>query len=333
MRRPRASISRSAPRAPGCRRRAPTMRNACSPPWASRSRLRSVSIARCCRWKCCSQKDSTRRHTGRPPPFPNPAMRPMPRAYSCLQQQAALRASLPVEAVRAGLARERVATSEAERNTARRDLLTGLRQAIDRGLRVDPAAAREPLIRGWLEVGQIAASASRSPLGANAAIDRWRARFPGHPASTILASEILAPAASKWQGGVGQRLDCPAAAAHRQTVGGRGSGTRWLSGRHRAAARGPASRNPRLRHGHDECQRRAAERAGRRRRIPRRAADARRSRERRTAAQRRSAPAAAQQPRHPGRRSRRLPVCTVSRRRGAPDGAAGVRFRPASRAA
>jgi uncharacterized protein len=118
-----------------------------------------------------------------------------------LQQQTALRASLPVEAVRAGLARERVAATEAERNTARRDLLTDLRQAIDRGLRVDPAAAREPLIRGWLEVGQIAASASRSPLGANAAIDRWRARFPGHPASTILASEILSAGGAEMTGG------------------------------------------------------------------------------------------------------------------------------------
>jgi outer membrane PBP1 activator LpoA protein len=112
-----------------------------------------------------------------------------------LRQDVALRAGQPLEAVRAGIARERIATTDAARNSARRDLLTDLRGAIDRGLRIDPAAAREPLVRGWLEMGQIAAAAGRSPMGAEAALDRWRARFPGHPAATIAYSEIVAPGA------------------------------------------------------------------------------------------------------------------------------------------
>src|SRR5512139_287952 len=117
-----------------------------------------------------------------------------------LRQDVALRAGQPVEAVRAGMARERLATTDAARNAARRDLLTDLRGAIERGLRIDPAAAREPLIRGWLEVGQIAAAAGRSPLGAEGSLDRWRARFPGHPAATITYSEIVAPAARTTPG-------------------------------------------------------------------------------------------------------------------------------------
>ena len=112
-----------------------------------------------------------------------------------LKQDVALRAGQPVEAVRAGVERERVANTEAARTAARRDLLSDLRGAIDRGLRVDPASAREPLVRGWLEIGQIAAAAGRSPLGADAAIQRWRARFPGHPAATIAFNEIVAPGA------------------------------------------------------------------------------------------------------------------------------------------
>jgi uncharacterized protein len=110
-----------------------------------------------------------------------------------LQQQVALRAGQPVDGVRAGIERERVATSDTERARARRDLLTDLRSAIDSGLRVDPAAARDELVRGWLEIGQIAASATRSPLSAPAALERWRGRYPGHPATTIAASEIIAP--------------------------------------------------------------------------------------------------------------------------------------------
>lgn len=108
-----------------------------------------------------------------------------------IQQEVALRANQPVEAVRAGVNRERVATTDAARMTARRDLLTDLRGAVDRGLRIDPAAAREPLVRGWLEIGQIAAAAGRNPLGAEASLERWRARFPGHPAATIAVSDII----------------------------------------------------------------------------------------------------------------------------------------------
>lgn len=109
-----------------------------------------------------------------------------------LQQQVALRAGQPVEAVRAGLERDRVAASDSDRNRARRDLLNDLRSAIDRGLRVDPAVARDNSVRGWLELGQIAAMAAVSPLSAPAAVERWRVRFPDHPATTIVASEIIA---------------------------------------------------------------------------------------------------------------------------------------------
>lgn len=110
-----------------------------------------------------------------------------------LRQQTGLRAGQPVEAVRAGIERERGAASDAERIQARRDLLTDLRAALDRGQRIDPTVSNDPLVRGWLEIGQIAASAARSPLGANAAIERWRGRYPGHPASTIALSEIVSP--------------------------------------------------------------------------------------------------------------------------------------------
>ncbi len=111
-----------------------------------------------------------------------------------LQQQIALRAGLPLDAIKAEQARERVATADAERATARRELLAGLREAADRGVRLDPATAREPVARGWLEMGQIAAAAGRNPQAATAAIERWRTRYPGHPAGTVAFAEIVTPA-------------------------------------------------------------------------------------------------------------------------------------------
>lgn len=112
-----------------------------------------------------------------------------------LRQQVGLRAGQTAAAVQAGIERERIAPDEPGRNRARSDLLTDLRAAIDRGLRVDPAASTNALERGWLELAQLAADVGRSPLSANAMIQRWRERFPGHPASTIVISDILDPAA------------------------------------------------------------------------------------------------------------------------------------------
>lgn len=111
-----------------------------------------------------------------------------------LRQQVGVRAGQPAAAVQAGIARERVAADDNGATRARRDLLHDLRGAIDRGLRVSPADSRDPMERGWIEIAQIASEAGRNPLGANAMIDRWRQRFPGHPASTIVVSEILDPA-------------------------------------------------------------------------------------------------------------------------------------------
>lgn len=111
-----------------------------------------------------------------------------------LRQQVALRAGQPNEAVQAGIARERVAGDDNARTRARRDLLVDLRGAVERGTRIEPARSRDALERGWLELAQIAADVGRSPMSANVWIDRWRQRYPGHPASTIVGVEILDPA-------------------------------------------------------------------------------------------------------------------------------------------
>ncbi|MET0291036.1 MAG: penicillin-binding protein activator, partial [Steroidobacteraceae bacterium] len=112
------------------------------------------------------------------------------RLYS-LQRRVALAAGRPADGVQAGIAAERAAATDAERATARRDLLAQLRQAADRGVRLDPASARDNLARGWLELGQIAANAGRTPLSAAGEVDRWRNRFPGHPGSTIALADVM----------------------------------------------------------------------------------------------------------------------------------------------
>ncbi len=138
---------------------------------------------------------------------------PVPRApadqlrFYSLQRRAALAAGRPADGVAAGIAAERAAATDAERTTARRDLLAQLRQAADRGIRLDPAAARDALARGWLELGQIAANAGRTPLSAAGEIDRWRTRYPGHPGSTIALADILGtPSGTPVQGAGGTQV-------------------------------------------------------------------------------------------------------------------------------
>ncbi len=138
--------------------------------------------------------------------LPQPADAAGASRFLQLRQQVALRSGRPIDAVRAGMEREAAATSNEERMAARRDLLEGLRGAIDGGLRVDPTASNDPLVRGWLELGLIAASAGRSPLSAQAAVAGWRARYPGHPGSTIIDSEILHPGERPGRFVQGQRV-------------------------------------------------------------------------------------------------------------------------------
>ena len=120
---------------------------------------------------------------------------PEPHSLRALQSQehAAFAAGRPVDAVRAGLAIDRVATTDAERTAARRDLLGQLRRAVDRGAKFDLQAQRDAPVRGWLELGTIAANAARSPLSAARDIERWRTRYPGHPGTSIAMAEIMGP--------------------------------------------------------------------------------------------------------------------------------------------
>ncbi len=112
--------------------------------------------------------------------------------YFALRQQLAFATSRPVEGVRSEIARERFAPAEADRLAARRELLAQLREASRTGMRLDAAAAaRDALLRGWLEVGPIAAQAARGDNAAPA-IASWRARNPTHPAADLLRSEYSA---------------------------------------------------------------------------------------------------------------------------------------------
>jgi outer membrane PBP1 activator LpoA protein len=117
--------------------------------------------------------------------------------YWRLKQQAAFAVGRPNDAVVAQISLERWLPSVQELRQSRINLLASLREASERNIRIDPRGASDPTIRGWLELGPIAAAAARSPNASIADVDAWRSRYPNHPASDIVRSELLSQQAQQ----------------------------------------------------------------------------------------------------------------------------------------
>ena len=111
--------------------------------------------------------------------------------YLELRARAAFAASRPVDGVRAAVARERFIVSPDERNQTRIELLAELRSSSERGVRVEPRAVTDPIVRGWLELGPLAAAVARNPTSATADIEAWRTRYATHPANDVVRTELL----------------------------------------------------------------------------------------------------------------------------------------------
>jgi len=111
-------------------------------------------------------------------------------AWLELRQRIAIATARPVDAVRAQVAREPLLGTDAARLAARRELFAQLRTASQRGVKLEPLAAeRDTVLRGWLELGPIAAMAADRG-GAGPALAAWRARYPTHPAADLVRSEF-----------------------------------------------------------------------------------------------------------------------------------------------
>ena len=122
---------------------------------------------------------------------PQPGGGPGVVRYLTLRQQAAFATGRAADGVRAEMARERLLLNPADRTAARSELLGNLRTAQESGVRVDPRAVTDNIVRGWLELAQIAAAVARSPTTSISDVEAWRTRFPNHPASEVVASELL----------------------------------------------------------------------------------------------------------------------------------------------
>jgi outer membrane PBP1 activator LpoA protein len=112
--------------------------------------------------------------------------------YLDARMRIALAAARPVDAVRAEIRTESLTSTTAQRSEVRNRLLALLRQARERGVKLDPAASNDPLVKGWLDLGGLVNGSRGATLSSGAEAARWRARYPQHPATELLG-EALPP--------------------------------------------------------------------------------------------------------------------------------------------
>jgi outer membrane PBP1 activator LpoA protein len=126
---------------------------------------------------------------------PEPAATAAAIRYLGFKRRVALTAGRAVDAVQAQIDLERRVTNVAERRQTRLEMLLALREASESGLRIEPRASTDPVIRGWLELASLSAAAARSPGAAAPDIEAWRTRYPNHPATEVVRTELLGAAA------------------------------------------------------------------------------------------------------------------------------------------
>jgi uncharacterized protein len=111
--------------------------------------------------------------------------------YFRVRERVALAAGRPADAVSAEISGEPWLSNAQELRQSRVNLLGELRDAGDHGVKIDPRASTDPVVRGWLELGTLAALAAHNPNGAIPEIEAWRARNPNHPAAEIVRTQLL----------------------------------------------------------------------------------------------------------------------------------------------
>ena len=111
--------------------------------------------------------------------------------YFNLRGQAAFAAGRPADAIAAEISAEPWLANAQDLRQSRLNLLNELRDASDHGTKIDPRVSNDPVIRGWLELGPLAAEAAHNLNGAIPQIEAWRARNPNHPAADIVRTQLL----------------------------------------------------------------------------------------------------------------------------------------------
>jgi uncharacterized protein len=111
--------------------------------------------------------------------------------YLRLREQVAFAAGDPAAGIEAEVQLEHWLLNAGAVQQSRVALLDDLRNAAERGVRIQAATEKNAVIRGWLELAPLAAEAAHNPTIATSDLTAWLADHPGHPAAGVVRSELL----------------------------------------------------------------------------------------------------------------------------------------------
>jgi uncharacterized protein len=111
--------------------------------------------------------------------------------YLRLREQVAFAAGQPAAGIEAEMQLEHWLMNAAAIQQSRATLLDALRDAAERGVKIEPEMQKSPVVRGWLELAPLAAEAARNPTVAAADLTAWLSDHPDHPAVGVVRSQLL----------------------------------------------------------------------------------------------------------------------------------------------
>jgi outer membrane PBP1 activator LpoA protein len=122
-----------------------------------------------------------------PQPIPREAM---PDVLD-LRARALFALNRPAAAVSAALERERSLSSQEEIRANQRMIWQGLQKSAASNADFTAPAGASTTLTGWLDLGRAALVSARNPFSASEDIAAWRARYPSHPANSMITEDIL----------------------------------------------------------------------------------------------------------------------------------------------
>jgi uncharacterized protein len=122
----------------------------------------------------------------------------------------------PAAAIAVALERERTLTDPQSIQDNRRMIWQGLQRSAAAGGDISVPPGANSILAGWLELSRAALTAARNPFAAGDDVERWRQRYPTHPANTVLKQDVLPD--------IGASLEYPAQVALVLPLTGRAQG-------------------------------------------------------------------------------------------------------------
>ncbi|MET0984641.1 MAG: penicillin-binding protein activator, partial [Steroidobacteraceae bacterium] len=108
-----------------------------------------------------------------------------------LRAMALFQMNRPAAAIAIAMEREKALSDPQAIQDNRRMIWQGLQRSAAAGADITVPPGANTTLAGWLELSHAALASARNPLSAGDELERWRQRYPAHPANSVLQQDVL----------------------------------------------------------------------------------------------------------------------------------------------